>query len=47
MEELSNVKAIRTYFEKVTMQELKDLSAEDRQELGDLIREELSHTEES
>jgi hypothetical protein len=44
---LSNVAAIRKFFgegkhgSKVEMSELKVLSAEDRQELGDLCRKEL------
>lgn len=40
----SNVTAIKTFFEadggrKVSMQEMKDLSADERAQLGDLIRE--------
>lgn len=40
---MSNVKAIRMFFDdpKVTMAELKALTVKDRQQLGDMIREEL------
>jgi len=49
---MNNVAAIRTYFEqidkiapnggkKITMSELKGMSAKDREELGDLCREAL------
>ena len=46
-EDMSNVKAIREYFStgkfgrKVEMSELKELSLEDREELGNLARKEL------
>jgi hypothetical protein len=40
-EKLSNIAAIRKYFENTTMQELKDLSKEDREVLGELARKEL------
>jgi len=47
--EPSNVAAIRAYFEDfekpVSLKELKDLSADDRQELGDLARKELAESE--
>lgn len=47
MPEMTNVAAIRAFFEanggrKVTMDEVKALSAEDRQELGDLARAALA-----
>ena len=43
MEQLTNVAAIKAVFEadggrKVTMDEMKALSIEDRQELGDMCR---------
>ncbi len=47
-QEMSNVKAIRTYFgddfNRVSMTELKELSAADRQELGELAKKELETT---
>lgn len=41
-EQLSNVKAIKQFFKDVSMKELQDLNPEERQELGDLARAELS-----
>lgn len=41
-EKLSNVQAIRKFFDNVSMNELKSLSKEDREELGELARIELS-----
>jgi len=46
MEEMTNVRAIKTFFEmdggrKVDMQELKDLTTADREELGRLAGIEL------
>jgi hypothetical protein len=46
-QELSNIKAIRKVFDSppgppVTMRELKDLTTDDRQELGDMCREVLA-----
>jgi len=47
MEQLSNVKAIKEYFEsgvngrKVEMSELKELTAQERQEIADMCRAEL------
>ncbi len=38
---LSNVAAIRKYFPDADLQELKKLSAKDREELGALARAEL------
>lgn len=37
----SNVALIKTFFENVTMAEMKELTVEDRQELGDLIAAKL------
>jgi len=46
-EKLSNIKAIREFFSEgnsgreVTIQEFKDLTSQDREELGDLCRQAL------
>lgn len=50
METMSNVTAIKAFFEanngrKVSMEEMKALSIEERQELGDLCRAELAKTQ--
>lgn len=44
---MSNVKAIKAFFEqdggrKIDLRELKDLTSEDREELGELARQELA-----
>jgi hypothetical protein len=49
MESMTNAAAIKTFFEKdggrkITMQELKDCSPADRQELGKLAAEQLGVT---
>ena len=46
-EELSNVAAIRRYFGNVDLLELKKVSKEDREELGQLCREELKKEKQS
>ena len=46
MEKMTRIKAIRTFFEadggrKLAMSELKELTADDRKELGELAAKEL------
>lgn len=43
IKELNNIAAIKKFFDEMSINELKKLNAEDRQELGDLCRKELSN----